>query len=55
MISKKVISDIVSKYSLGNNIEKVKWIVTDEGIIIKFINDSKNLVGYVDYEKRNWP
>ena len=51
MISKKVISDIVSKYSLGNNIEKVKWIVTDEGIIIKFINDSKNLVGYVDYRK----
>ena len=51
MISKKIISDIVSKYSLGNNIEKVKWIVTDEGIIIKFINDSKNLVGYVDYRK----
>jgi len=51
MISKKVISDIVSKYSLGNNIEKVKWIVTDEGITIKFINDSKNLVGYVGYRK----
>jgi len=51
MISKKVISDIVSKYSLGNNIEKVKWIVTDEKLIIHFINDSKNLVGYVDYRK----
>ena len=51
MISKKVISDIVSKYSLGNNIEKVKWIVTDEGIIIKFINDSKNLVGSIEYQK----
>ena len=51
MISKKVISDIVSKYSLGNNIEKVKWIVTDEGIIIKFINDSKNLVGSIEYRK----
>ena len=51
MISKKVISDIVSKYSLGNNIEKVKWIITDEKFIIHFINDSKNLVGYVDYRK----
>jgi hypothetical protein len=52
MISKKVISDIVSKYSLGNSIEKVKWIITDEKLIIHFINDSKNLVGYVDYRKK---
>ena len=51
MISKKVISDIVSKYSLGNNIEKVKWVITDEKLIINFINDSKNLVGYIDYRK----
>ena len=51
MINKKVISDIVSKYSLGNSIEKVKWIITDEKLIIHFINDSKNLVGYVDYRK----
>jgi hypothetical protein len=51
MISKKVISDIVSKYSLGNSIEKVKWVITDEKLIIHFINDSKTLVGYVDYRK----
>ena len=51
MISKKVISDIVSKYLLGNSIEKVKWVITDEKLIIHFINDSKNLVGYVDYRK----
>ena len=51
MISKKVISDIVSKYSLGNNIEKVKWVITDEKFQINFINDSKNLVGYVEYRK----
>ena len=51
MISKKVISDIVSKYSLGNSIEKVKWVITDEKLTIRFINDSKNLVGYVDYRK----
>ena len=51
MISKKVISDIVSKYSLGNNIEKVKWVVTNDKFTINFINDSKNLVGYVEYRK----
>ena len=51
MTSKKVISDIVSKYSLGNNIEKVKWVITDDKFHINFINDSKNLVGYVEYRK----
>ena len=51
MISKKVKSDIVSKYSLGNNIEKVKWVITDDKFTINFINDSKNLVGYVEYRK----
>ena len=51
MINKKVISDIVSKYSLGNNIEKVKWVVTDNKFTINFINDSKNLIGYVEYRK----
>ena len=49
MISKKVISDIVSKYSLGSNIEKVKWVIKDKKLLINFINDSKNLVGYIDY------
>ena len=51
MINKKVISDIVSKYSLGNNIEKVKWVVKDNKFTINFINDSKNLVGCVEYRK----
>ena len=49
MISKKVISDIISKYSLGSNIEKVKWVVTDKELLINFNNDSKNLIGYVEY------
>ena len=52
MINKKVISDIVSKYSLGNHIEKVKWIITDKKLIIHFINDSKNLVGNVIYNQQ---
>ena len=49
MISKKVISNIVSKYSLGNHIEKVKWVIENKKLNINFINDSKNLVGYIDY------
>jgi len=49
MIGKKVISDIVSKYSLGNVIEKVKWVVTDKKLKINFINDSKVLLGFVEY------
>ena len=51
MISKKVISDIVSKYSLGGHVEKVKWVINDEELRINFINDSKNLVGNVGYKK----
>ena len=51
MISKKALSEIVSKYSLGGHVEKVKWVVNeDDSIIIKFINDSKTLVGEINYK-----
>ena len=51
MISKKVLSEIVSKYSLGGHVEKVKWVVNeDDSIIINFINDSKTLVGEINYK-----
>jgi len=50
MISKKVLSEIVSKYSLGGHVEKVKWVVDEKDeIAIEFINDSKTLVGQVYY------
>ena len=50
MISKKVLSEIVSKYSLGGHVEKVKWVVDEKGeIAIEFINDSKTLVGQIHY------
>ena len=51
MISKKVISNIVSKYSLGNHIEQVKWVIEDKKLNINFINDSKNLVGFIKHDK----
>ena len=51
MISKKVLSEIVSKYSLGGHVEKVKWVVDEnDKINIKFINDSKTLVGEINYK-----
>ena len=50
MISKKVLSEIVSKYSLGGHVEKVKWVVDEKDeIAIEFINDSKTLVGQIYY------
>ena len=50
MISKKVLSEIVSKYSLGGHVEKVKWIINEKGsVAINFINDSKTLVGEIHY------
>ena len=50
MISKKVLSEIVSKYSLGGHVEKVKWVVDKyDRIAIEFINDSKTLVGNIHY------
>ena len=51
MTSKKVISDIVSKYSLGNNVEKVKWVITDKELYIDFDNESHNLIGRIEYKK----
>ena len=51
MISKKVISDIVSKYSLGGNIEAVKWEVDNDTLIINFINASQTLIGKVGYKE----
>ena len=53
MISKKVISDIVSKYSLGNNIEKVKWVVKDKKLLINFINELYKYTTYCFFLKRD--
>lgn len=51
MINKKILSEIISKYSLGGNIEKVKWNINEEGNInIIFKTDSKSLAGKVEYK-----
>ena len=44
MISKKVLSEIVSKYSLGGHVEKVKWVVNEDNVIKALINE--DISGY---------
>ena len=49
MVSKKVISDIISQYSLGGEIEKVKWQITDDDLYISFKNGSKTIAGEIKH------
>ena len=49
MISKKVISNILSKCYLGNSIESVEWEIREENLYINFMNGPETLVGYVEY------
>ena len=49
MISKKVISNILSKCYLGNSIESVEWEIKEENLYINFMNGPETLVGYVEY------
>lgn len=49
MVSKKVISDVISQYSLGGEIEKVKWQITDNELYISFKNGSKTIAGEIKH------
>ena len=49
MVSKKVISDVISQYSLGGEIEKVKWQITDDELYISFKNGSKTIAGEIKH------
>ena len=49
MISKKVISNILSKCHLGNSIESVEWEIKEKKLIINFMSATETLVGYVEY------
>ena len=51
MINKKVLSEIISKYSLGGNVEKVKWTINEDGsVIIIFKTESISLAGKIEYK-----
>ena len=51
MVNKKIIADIISQYSLGGNVEKVKWVISDDGLYISFTNDSRTIAGEIEYTK----
>ena len=46
MISKSLLSSIISKYYLGTN-ESVKWVINNNNLEINFISPSKDVIGYV--------
>ena len=47
MTDKRIIDSFISKYHLGGNIERTKWVSDGESLKADFINDSQNLVGKV--------
>ena len=47
MTDKRIIDSFISKYHLGGNIERIKWVSDNESLSANFINDSQNLVGKV--------
>ena len=55
MTDKRIIDSFISKYHLGGNIERTKWISDGESLKADFINDSQNLVGKVVSKKFKFP
>lgn len=45
MTEKRIIENFISRYHLGGNIERVKWVSNGESLQTEFINDSQTLVG----------
>jgi len=55
MTDKRVIDNFISKYHLGGNIERTKWVSDGESLSARFINDSQNLVGKVVNKNFKFP
>ena len=55
MTDKRIIDSFISKYHLGGNIERVKWVSDSESLSAKFINDSQSLVGKVISKNFKFP
>ena len=55
MTDKRIIDSFISKYHLGGNIERTKWVSDGESLKADFINDSQNLVGKVVSKKFKFP
>lgn len=55
MIDKRNINNFISRYHLGGNIERVKWVSDKDSLKTHFINDSQNLVGKVVFNNFQFP
>ena len=55
MTDKRIIDSFISKYHLGGNIERTKWVSDGESLKADFINDSQNLVGKVVSKNFKFP
>ena len=55
MTDKRIIDNFISRYHLGGNIERVKWVSDGKGIHTEFINDSQTLVGKVKNNNFQFP
>lgn len=57
MIQKKVLTNIISKYYLNGNVEKVTWICKKEEnantLTLNFINDARTFIGKLYCDKIN--
>ena len=55
MTDKRIIDSFIDKYHLGGNIERIKWVLDNESLSAKFINDSQNLVGQITTKNFQFP
>lgn len=55
MTDKRDINNFISRYHLGGNIERVKWVSDGDSLKADFINDSQNLVGKVTHNNLQLP
>ncbi len=55
MIQKKVLTNIISKYYLNGNVEKVTWVCKKEEnsntLTLNFINDARTFIGKLYCDK----
>ena len=49
MISKVLLQSIIERYYLDGLVERVKWVVKDDELVVKFINDTKDTSGEISY------
>ena len=49
-MDRQKLNGFIDKYSLGGNVESVKWIVSEKDMRTNFVSDDKTLLGDVKYK-----